>query len=142
MGAGIRLIPLLVASAIGSTLHGVVTHKRNLTFYTLLAAKCMLLLGSGLLTTVSTSSSVDPAIYGFEVIFGLGIGATFSGTAIVAAINTKFEDYGKSSARKEWTFIGNPLRLYSSCSRHCQSSSHSRGDGWACLLHNNSQYQI
>lgn len=97
ISAGIRLMPLLVSSAVGSTVNGVITHGKNLTFYTLLGANCLLLLGSGLLTTVSNSPTVEPAIYGFEVLFGLGLGGTFSSTAIVAAINSNFEDYGEKS---------------------------------------------
>jgi len=69
--------------------------RKNLTFYSLLGANCLLLLGSGLLSTVSDGETIDRAIYGYQVIFGLGVGGTLSGTAITAAINSNFEHYGE-----------------------------------------------
>jgi len=95
LGAGVRLIPLLCASAIGSTANGLMCARKNLTFYSLLGANCLLLLGSGLLSTVSDGETIDRAIYGYQVIFGLGVGGTLSGTAITAAINSNFEHYGE-----------------------------------------------
>ena len=95
LGAGVRLIPLLCASAIGSTANGLMCARKNLTFYSLMGANCLLLLGSGLLSTIPESESIDPAIYGYQVIFGLGVGATLSATAITAAINSNFEHYGE-----------------------------------------------
>ena len=93
LNAGLRLMPFLVASALGSTLNGVISVKRNLNFYGLLTASCLMILGSGLMSSVSDNSGQDVKLYGYQVLFGFGLGATLSGTAIEAAINSNFEDY-------------------------------------------------
>lgn len=93
--AGIRLMPLLFASATGSTINGLVSSRKNLVSYSLVAACCILLLGSGLLSTIPFSETVDPALYGYQVIFGLGIGGTLSSTVIIACLYSNYEDYGE-----------------------------------------------
>ena len=95
LGAGVRLIPLLCASAVGSTGNGLMCARKNLSFYSLLGANCFLLLGSGLLSSVPHGENIDPAIYGYQVIFGLGVGGTLSATTITAGINSNFEHYGE-----------------------------------------------
>ena len=89
------MIPLLCASAVGSTGNGLMCARKNLSFYSLLGANCLLLLGSGLLSSVPHGENIDPAIYGYQVIFGLGVGGTLSATTITAGINSNFEHYGE-----------------------------------------------
>lgn len=95
LGAGIRLIPLLVASSVGSTIGSLVASRTNQVFYNMVGANCLLLLGSGLMSTGTIGTQEDTALYGYQVIFGFGIGATLSSTTITAAINSNYEDYGK-----------------------------------------------
>ena len=93
--AGIRLMPLLFASATGSTINGIISSRKNLNFYSLVIACCILLVGSGLMSTVAFSETVDPALYGYQVIFGLGIGGILSSTVVISSLYSNFEDYGK-----------------------------------------------
>ena len=95
--AGVRLIPLLLASACGSTLNGVLSFRQGFTFYSLLACNCLILLGSGLLSSLSYRHDIPTTIYPFQFVLGFGIGATISGTTIMAAINSNFEHYGRLS---------------------------------------------
>lgn len=59
-----------------------------------MAASSFLLVGSGLLSTTPTSFHLDPAIYGYQVIFGLGIGMTFATSVIVTTIEAPLQYYG------------------------------------------------
>lgn len=93
--AGLGLLPLLVSTAIGSMLGGAVSSKKDLSFYTLTVGSCLLTLGTGLLSTISEGSSVDPKIYGFEVFVGLGFGLSVSTSSILAAIQCEIKDHGK-----------------------------------------------
>lgn len=72
LSAGIRLMPMLCASAIGSTASTVFNSKRNSSFYTLCGANCLLLLGSGLMSKVPIESAIPKSLYGYQIIFGFG----------------------------------------------------------------------
>ncbi|KAL6715374.1 hypothetical protein ACLMJK_007640 [Lecanora helva] len=93
IGAGVRLMPLLFASAFGSSIAGFCSSRENNTFWTLLAASSLMLIGSGLLSSLSTSFNISAANYGYQVIFGLGIGMTFSTVIILVSLEAEFKDY-------------------------------------------------
>ena len=91
--AGIRLMPLLFASAFGSTVGGILSSRKNRTFITLTIASCLMVVGCALLSTAADTLYVEPALYGFQFIFGLGIGITFTTVTIIASTESKFADY-------------------------------------------------
>ncbi|MCJ1298809.1 hypothetical protein MMC08_001599 [Hypocenomyce scalaris] len=91
--AGIRLMPLLFSSAFGSTFGGLCNRRKNTTFYTLTAASCLMLIGCGLLSTAPVNTSIEPSLYGFQVVFGVGLGMTFSTATIIATMESKYADY-------------------------------------------------
>ncbi|XP_044721573.1 major facilitator superfamily domain-containing protein [Hirsutella rhossiliensis] len=81
--AGVHILPLLGACASGSFLGGALSSKRNNTSYTLVAASCLQLLGVGLMTTIAGTHTSTAAQYGFQAIFGLGVGLSFSAATIM-----------------------------------------------------------
>ena len=89
-------MPLLFASAAGSTIGGLLSRKRNRTFFTLFTASCLMVLGCGLLSTASEGLAIDNALYGYQVIFGFGLGMTFTTVTIIASTESKFADYATS----------------------------------------------
>ncbi|MCJ1318879.1 hypothetical protein MMC15_004211 [Xylographa vitiligo] len=91
--AGVRMMPLLFASAFGSTVGGLCSSRKNRTFVTLLVASCLMVVGCALLSTASDGLEIEPALYGFQVIFGLGLGTTFTTVTIIASTESKFADY-------------------------------------------------
>ncbi|PHH65204.1 hypothetical protein CDD81_3063 [Ophiocordyceps australis] len=84
--AGVHILPLLGTCAAGSFLGGALSSKRNNTSYTLVGASCLQLLGVGLMTTLSGSKASHAAQYGFQAIFGLGVGLSFSAATIMTNI--------------------------------------------------------
>ncbi|PHH89368.1 hypothetical protein CDD83_6190 [Cordyceps sp. RAO-2017] len=81
--AGVHILPLLGACAVGSFLGGALSSKRNNTSYTLVGASCLQLLGVGLMTTLTGSGASTAAQYGYQAIFGLGVGLSFSAATIM-----------------------------------------------------------
>jgi len=95
--AGVLLLPMLGAVAIGSTLSGSVMNKtKNLLFETLLSGACFLLLGCGLLTTLSSEQPLEAKSLGFAVFVGLGNGLSVSGVTILAILAPTLADQGWS----------------------------------------------
>ncbi|CAG8318171.1 unnamed protein product [Penicillium salamii] len=86
--AGVRLLPLLCATAVGSFLGGAASSKKNRTFHTFVIATAFVILGAGLLSTIPADFKIPGKVYGFEVIVGFGIGLTFSTISLLTTIQT------------------------------------------------------
>ncbi|KAH6894148.1 major facilitator superfamily domain-containing protein [Thelonectria olida] len=84
--AGLHILPLLGACAIGSFLGGALSSKKNNTSFTLFGAACLQLLGVGLMSMLTEPDANVQAQYGFQVIFGLGVGLSFSAATIMTSI--------------------------------------------------------
>ncbi|KAH7019193.1 major facilitator superfamily domain-containing protein [Ilyonectria destructans] len=84
--AGLHILPLLGACAIGSFLGGAISSKKNNTSITLFGASCLQLLGVGLMSMLSGPDASVKVQYGFQVIFGLGVGLSFSAATIMTSI--------------------------------------------------------
>lgn len=94
--AGVYLLPLLGASAVGSYLGGAISSKRNLTSYTLIASSILQMAGCGLLSTVGNAVDIKPRQYVFEIVLGLGLGMSLSTATIMTSVQAKRGDLGKS----------------------------------------------
>jgi hypothetical protein len=94
--AGIHLLPFLCLMALGSGLGGAISSKRNLTSHSAIVSSCLILLGCGLMSTISAGHSIDHAIYGYETIIGLGCGLMFSSVTMMVNLVSSVQDNGKS----------------------------------------------
>lgn len=86
--AGVNLLPMLGACAVGSFLSGVICSKRNFTSYILMVAASLQLIGLGLMSTLENPDADVRASYGFQSVFGLGTGLVFSAATIIAAVQS------------------------------------------------------
>lgn len=84
--AGVGILPLLFASGVGSFTSSFFLRKKNLTFQCLVSAAGLVLLGCGLLTTLSDTVAIEPKCYGFQVILALGVGMTMSAANLLYAL--------------------------------------------------------
>ncbi|OBT66624.1 hypothetical protein VE03_03890 [Pseudogymnoascus sp. 23342-1-I1] len=84
--AGIRMLALLLLSALGAGLGGAVSSRRNIAWYILVTALALQLLGLGLLSILPASGPVPARQYGFQAILGLGFGLSLSSLVIVARV--------------------------------------------------------
>jgi hypothetical protein len=53
------------------------------------------LLGCGLLSTVSHSRNIDPSQYGYQVILGFGTGLSFSSSMLMIALTNTSDNIGE-----------------------------------------------
>lgn len=96
--AGVRLLPMMLASAVGAIAGGAISSKRNNTAYTLITSAASQVLGYGLMTTIHASAgSVAPKIYGFQVFLGLGFGMSISSATQMTQLPAEPRWIGKSA---------------------------------------------
>lgn len=91
--AGVHLIPMLGATSMGSIIAGALSRRKNNTSRTLVAASCLQVIGLGLLTTFDAPSSPTAPQFGYQAIFGLGVGLTFSSATILTKIQASGRDH-------------------------------------------------
>lgn len=91
--AGVHLLPMLGATAMGSIIAGAFSKKKNNTSRTLVVASCFQVIGLGLLTTFDNPSSPVVPQFGYQTIFGLGVGLTFSSATILTKIQASGKDH-------------------------------------------------
>lgn len=91
--AGVHLIPMLGATSLGSIIAGALSKRKNNTSQTLIAASCLQVIGLGLLTTFDAPSSPTNPQFGYQAIFGLGVGLTFSSATILTKIQASGRDH-------------------------------------------------
>jgi hypothetical protein len=91
--SGIHLLPSVVATAIGAAIGGLISMKKNYTFYTLLTGNTLLVIGSALYSITPVSFKVPHILYGSQVISGFGAGLCFCCTTMVISLNAEFRDH-------------------------------------------------
>ncbi|KAG5976515.1 hypothetical protein E4U58_003347 [Claviceps cyperi] len=94
--AGIMLLPMLVSVALGSILSGAVNARKRVILESLLVGSCLMLLGCGLLTTLSVQELDTAKLLGFIVFGGLGFGLTVSSSTIIASQEVPPRDYASA----------------------------------------------
>ncbi len=97
-----RISPFLCALSIRSLMHhsasglcGWLSSEKNRSFYTITFGASFVVLGTGLMSSLSFSSSIPHLVYFYEVILGLGVGSTIVSTIIVVKLNASEEDAGR-----------------------------------------------
>jgi hypothetical protein len=81
--AGVKLLPMMVSSAVGSFVGGGINSKKNLTSYVLVASSAFQLLGYGLMTSLGDASPTPHKQFGFQVFLGLGFGLAMPAVTII-----------------------------------------------------------
>ncbi|KAK6072391.1 drug resistance transporter [Seiridium cupressi] len=92
--AGIRMLPLLLLSATGAGLGGLIASRKNVSWYILSSSLCLQIIALGLMITLPTTGEVSPAQYGYQVLLGMGFGFTLSSFVILARVEVTGEDSG------------------------------------------------
>lgn len=100
---GLKLLPMMAASAVGSFIAGGILRKRSYTSHIIAVATGLQVLGYGLMSTIDHQRGTPKAIYGFEIFLGLGFGASIAS----ATMMVQFQ-FGINSP-----FIGKPYALLS-----------------------------
>ncbi|KAK6953929.1 hypothetical protein Daesc_003891 [Daldinia eschscholtzii] len=91
--AGVMLLPMLGSSAVGSLLAGAINGKKDRIFETFFVATSLVVLGCGLLSTLSSSPELEKKALGFLVFVGLGFGMVVSTATMVATFHSSIRDH-------------------------------------------------
>ncbi|KAG5993730.1 hypothetical protein E4U43_003413 [Claviceps pusilla] len=94
--AGVMLLPMLVAVAVGSIASGVVNSRKRMIAESLLVGSCLMLLGCGLLTTLSVQELDAAKLLGLITFCGLGFGLTVSSSTMIASQEVPRRDYASA----------------------------------------------
>ena len=89
--AGVKLLPMMISSAVGSVVGGGVNRSRNVTPFTLIIGSAFQLLGYGLMSSLGSSSPTPSRQYGFQVFLGLGFGIIMPSVTIIAQLHAPRE---------------------------------------------------
>jgi hypothetical protein len=90
--AGVTILPMLCSSAIGSVIGGAVNGKKNNTYISLFAGSSLMMLATGLFSTLAPSVKIPPSLYGFQVLAGLGAGLCISTVSLGAIMECSIRD--------------------------------------------------
>ncbi|OAA38791.1 Major facilitator superfamily domain, general substrate transporter [Metarhizium rileyi] len=127
--AGVMLLPMLVAVALGSVMSGAMNSKASFITETLLAGSCFMLLGCGLLTTLSTHDLDGAKLLGFITLCGLGFGLTVSSSTMIASIKVAPKDYAPAQG------VLSQLRIFGGSLGIAASTAILRGNADAAQVH-------
>jgi len=94
--AGLMLLPMLGGVALGSWMGSIVNKAKNRIFETLMAASSLVIVGTALETTLSSSVDVEAKSLGFLVFIGLGFGMSASSSTMMATIESPIPEHGTS----------------------------------------------
>jgi hypothetical protein len=84
LAAGLRMLPFLLSSALGSGLGGAFTRFHFGPALAVIAGNVLVVIGLGLTTTLGDEQVIETKQYGFLVILGLGFGMGLSSLIVVA----------------------------------------------------------
>lgn len=96
LDAGVRIIPFGAGFAFGTIISGKLASRLKIpSIYMVLAGALCQVLGFALLGTLSASTAVSDATYGYQVIAGLGTGLGYINLIMLVAFTTSKRDGGK-----------------------------------------------
>lgn len=138
LGAGVGLLPLLGASAVTTMLGGLISGKKDRTFATLLVGACLMVIGTALLSTLSTNVDLEARAYGYQVFIGLGFGLTVSVVSLLATVESQRKNHGRFSYSSVLWML-QQLMSSSRCPGYCRPSPRFRGQHRHCCIDSYSQ---
>lgn len=95
LSAALRIIPYTFGPPLGSLIGNILASKtRIVPLYILCFGAVLQVVGLALLTTLSTSSDIPSALYGYEVITGFGIGIVFGVLLLLTPFAVEARDIG------------------------------------------------
>lgn len=104
--AGINMLALLLLSATGAALSGILISKHNISWYLLAGSLGLQMIGLGLMSTLpATGGPVPSAQFGYQALLGLGFGLALSSLAILARVEVDERDI--STYMRKAGLVGN-----------------------------------
>jgi hypothetical protein len=114
LASGIALLPMLGSSAIGTTVAGAISSKKNNSFPVMIAGAGLMLIGTATLSTLGSATHTQAKAYGLQVFIGLGFGLIISTCSMIASVESEVRDSGKIRPISKQK----PANYRSRCPRH------------------------
>lgn len=96
LDAGVRLVPFGAAVPIGTVASANIAGKLQVpAVYIIIAGAVLQVVGFALLSTLEASTQIPPAVYGYQVIAGLGCGISFQTLFLAIPFIAEKRDYGR-----------------------------------------------
>jgi len=96
--AGLMLLPMLAATAIGGGVAGAINGKKNVIAETLAVSTGFMILGAALETTAGSGEQVEAKVLGFLVFIGLGFGLSATCTTMIGMLESPVREHGMSTS--------------------------------------------
>ncbi|KAG9194836.1 hypothetical protein G6011_04871 [Alternaria panax] len=90
--SGIALLPMLGASAIGTTIAGAASSKKNNTFFINVIGAALMLVGAASLSSLDNTLAPQARAYALQIFLGLGFGLTVSNSTLLATVEAERRD--------------------------------------------------
>lgn len=92
--AGLMLLPMLAATAIGGGVAGAINGKKNVIAETLAVSSGFMILGAALETSAGDGEQVEAKVLGFLVFIGLGFGLSATCTTMIGMLESPVREHG------------------------------------------------
>lgn len=94
--AGVRLVPFGVTVPIGAMLGSrIAGNLRVPPIFVAIGGAILQVVGFALLSQLPSTTQIPPSVYGFQVLCGIGVGATYQSLYILVPLIVGIKDQGK-----------------------------------------------
>lgn len=93
--AGLHMLPLIGATALGAMLTGTITGKFNIAWHLLVFSNILITIGCGLMSTLPVGRGIAKICYLYQLVLGFGFGLTMASSMVVIRTEVALKDNSK-----------------------------------------------
>ncbi|CAD0090644.1 unnamed protein product, partial [Aureobasidium mustum] len=90
--AGLHMLPLIGATALGAMLTGTITGKFNIAWHLLVFSNILITIGCGLMSTLPVGRGIAKICYLYQLVLGFGFGLTMASSMVVIRTEVALKD--------------------------------------------------
>ncbi|KAH0044900.1 MFS general substrate transporter, partial [Aureobasidium melanogenum] len=90
--AGLHMLPLIGATALGAMLTGTITGRFNIAWHLLVSSKILMTIGCGLMSTLPIDERIAKVCYFYQLVLGCGFGITMASSMVVIRTEVALKD--------------------------------------------------
>lgn len=93
--AGLHMLPLIGATALGAMLTGTITGRFNIAWHLLVFSNILMTIGCGLMSTLPVHKEIAKICYFYQLVLGCGFGLTMASSMVVIRTEVALKDNSK-----------------------------------------------
>jgi predicted neutral ceramidase superfamily lipid hydrolase len=90
--AGLHMLPLIGATALGAMLTGTITGRFNIAWHLLVFSNILMTIGCGLMSTLPIDERIAKVCYFYQLVLGCGFGITMASSMVVIRTEVALKD--------------------------------------------------